>query len=105
MDLTQIRFQSLFEKQGEVTEVKINFDRSGRSEGTGSVLFRHLADAQNAVRAYNGQKLNGLELDLKIGVEEPKRRNTSVDDSFDDIDEDEIEQVIQRKVTIVGFVI
>lgn len=45
--------------QNQVETVDLLRDRNGRATGEALAVFNSLADAQNAVRRYNGGDLNG----------------------------------------------
>jgi RNA recognition motif-containing protein len=56
--------QDLFSKEGDVHEVTVDFDRSGRSSGLATVAFAKKADAAKAVTKYNGASLENNVLKL-----------------------------------------
>ncbi|EGC38820.1 hypothetical protein DICPUDRAFT_75578 [Dictyostelium purpureum] len=57
----------VFEKIGEIKTIKINYDRSGRSEGSGYVVFSKDVDAKHAYERYNGAQLDGLHIVITKG--------------------------------------
>jgi hypothetical protein len=46
--------------------VKIEYDQSGRSEGSATVMFGSKSDAERAVKTFNGRTLD----DTKVGHNE-----------------------------------
>lgn len=58
--------QDVFERVGTVKKVIIRYDRSGRSEGTAEVTFARKADADSAVRKYNGVSIDGKPVRLSV---------------------------------------
>jgi RNA recognition motif-containing protein len=63
-NVTQEELQDLFSKEGDVHEVTVDFDRSGRSSGLATVAFANKADAAKAVTKYNGASLENNVLKL-----------------------------------------
>lgn len=58
--------QELFGTVGEVTKAEVDYDRSGRSLGTGQVLYPRVADAKRALAKFNGVELDGKPMHLKL---------------------------------------
>jgi len=58
--VTEDDLKDLFQQVGDVKKATIHYDRSGRSEGTGDVIFARKGDAEEAIK-----KFNGVELDKK----------------------------------------
>lgn len=44
---------------GPVLNLKLQYDRSGRSTGTAYVIYETAADAKRAIREYDGANANG----------------------------------------------
>jgi len=65
-NVTQEELQDLFAKEGEIKEVAVDFDRSGRSTGLATVAFTNKADADKAVTKYHGAQLENNTLKLSI---------------------------------------
>ncbi|KYQ94241.1 RNA-binding region RNP-1 domain-containing protein [Tieghemostelium lacteum] len=57
----------IFRKVGEVKSCKINYDRSGRSNGTGYVIYEKHRDAMEAQRLYQDANLDGKPLSITFG--------------------------------------
>jgi RNA recognition motif-containing protein len=74
-NVTQEDLQELFSAVGMVSQIKIHFDRSGRSEGKASVYFVHEEDAKTAVEEYHGRQLDGLELSVMYDPQASKKGN------------------------------
>lgn len=67
--------RAIFEAVGEVEEVKIIMDReTGRSKGFGFVTFSDSADAQEAVKKFDGQEVDGRRVKVSEAVENNNRR-------------------------------
>lgn len=58
--------KELFSEVGDLKRHAIHYDRSGRSKGTGEVVFARRAHAEAAVRRYNNVQLDGKPLKLEI---------------------------------------
>jgi len=50
--------KDLFESVGDIKRATVNFDKSGRSLGTATVVFSRRVDAQTALRKYNNVPLD-----------------------------------------------
>lgn len=60
--------QELFSESGDVQSAKVDYDKSGRSNGTASVIFARRSDALAAVKKYNGVELEGRILSVTIAA-------------------------------------
>lgn len=58
--------KELFSEVGDLKRHAVHYDRSGRSKGTGEVVFARRADAETAVKRYNSVQLDGKPLKLEI---------------------------------------
>lgn len=58
--------QELFEDIGAIRSAHVNFDESGRSLGTGEVVYERRADAVTAQQKYNGINLDGRPMNITI---------------------------------------
>ncbi|CEL92651.1 unnamed protein product [Vitrella brassicaformis CCMP3155] len=56
----------LFQSIGQVVKVWIDYDSTDRSAGSGGVVFASTADAEQAVKRYNGKLLDGKQLSLEL---------------------------------------
>lgn len=65
--------QGLFSQMGPLLKLDINYDRAGRSTGSVFVTYEHHADAQEAVREFDGANAKGQPIRLKVLP--PRRRN------------------------------
>ncbi|KAI9366008.1 hypothetical protein DFJ73DRAFT_806650 [Zopfochytrium polystomum] len=60
--------QELFKPIGPIKSAVLNFDASGRSKGTGTVIFRRNGDASKAVETYHNRTLDGKPMKLELVV-------------------------------------
>uniref|UniRef100_A0A060TC52 ARAD1D33352p n=1 Tax=Blastobotrys adeninivorans TaxID=409370 RepID=A0A060TC52_BLAAD len=65
-ELNEEDLESLFSKVGEVKKVKIQYDRSGRSEGVAWVTFGDAHSAREAIELYNGKPAAGQRITITI---------------------------------------
>lgn len=64
MALTQL--QDLFESIGDVKRANVNFDKSGRSLGTATVVFSRRGDAVAALKKYNNVPLDDQPMKISL---------------------------------------
>ncbi|KAJ4779837.1 THO complex subunit 4 [Rhynchospora pubera] len=64
--VTDEDIQELFSVIGEIKHYSINYDRTGRSEGTAEVVFARHADALVAVKRYDNMLLDGKPIKIDI---------------------------------------
>jgi len=81
--------KELFSEVGDLKRHAVHYDRSGRSKGTGEVVFARRADAETAVKRYNNVQLDGKPLKLEIvgtnltvPAPNPQPRNWAVGNSI-----------------------
>lgn len=65
-DLTEDDLDGLFSRVGPIEKIKIQYDRSGRSEGYAWVTYRNPGDAHEAVKKFDGKKAAGQTISLTI---------------------------------------
>lgn len=65
-DLNEEDLEGLFSQVGSIDKVKIQYDRSGRSEGYAWVTYRYPEDAFEAIRKFDGKKAAGQTISLTI---------------------------------------
>jgi hypothetical protein len=58
--------QELFSQVGQVKKHGLNFDQNGRSKGTAEVIFANRQSAMQAIKSYNGVKLDGKPLRIEL---------------------------------------
>ena len=58
--------QELFSQVGQVKKAGLNFDQNGRSKGTAEVILARRQDAMQAIKTYNGVKLDGRPLRIEL---------------------------------------
>ena len=58
--------QELFSQVGAVKKAGLNFDQNGRSKGTAEVILARRQDAMQAIKTYNGVKLDGRPLRIEL---------------------------------------
>lgn len=67
------RLQEIFSQHGNVSEVKIVFDRdTGRSKGFGFVTFDDPGAASAAIKALDGSELDGRRIKVNEAQERPR---------------------------------
>ncbi|PGH13530.1 hypothetical protein AJ80_06280 [Polytolypa hystricis UAMH7299] len=65
-DLTENDLEDLFTRIGPVTALSLRYDRAGRSEGVAFVTYKRLADAQTAIREFDGANAKGQPIQLTL---------------------------------------
>ena len=68
-DVTEADLKELMGSFGPVLKVKMLFDKSGRSEGSATVLFKTRAGAAKAVEECHGRTLDGQPMQLSFAPE------------------------------------
>ena len=62
-ELTKEDLTELFTRIGPILNIRLTYDKSGRSNGVAYVTFSSLADANEAIREFNGANAAGSNLD------------------------------------------
>merc|ERR1712228_404632 len=74
--------KEIFAKLGKVKKAMLNFDGSGRSRGTGEIIFATKAIAQKAVEEYDRAEVDGRPMYLKLAdggaAAKPKKKEIVV---------------------------
>lgn len=65
-DVSSEDLRDIFQMVGRVRNAEVNFDRTGRSKGTGEVVFDSASDAERAVLQYNDAKCKGMPIRLDL---------------------------------------
>eukprot|EP01127_Copromyxa_protea_P008896 TRINITY_DN2050_c0_g1_i2.p1 TRINITY_DN2050_c0_g1~~TRINITY_DN2050_c0_g1_i2.p1 ORF type:complete len:259 (-),score=63.27 TRINITY_DN2050_c0_g1_i2:45-779(-) len=65
-DVLEESLEELFSTCGTVHSVKVFYDKSGRSEGKGEVVFKSNGEAERAVREYNGVSIEGQPMTVEV---------------------------------------
>ncbi|KAM9955906.1 hypothetical protein ACTFIW_002114 [Dictyostelium discoideum] len=75
--ISEADLKVLFDSLGEIKQIKIHYDHSGRSDGTGYVIYSRHNDAMAALKKYNGAQLDGRTLKITTGpsLQEDVRKN------------------------------
>jgi len=73
-DLTEDDLFELFTRIGSVVDVKLRYDRAGRSEGVAFVSYRRTKDAQDAIDEFDGANAKGQPIRLTL-LPQPRRDN------------------------------
>lgn len=66
--------QELFSRIGDVVDVKLRYDRAGRSEGVAFVNYNRVRDANEAIREFDGANAKGQPIRLTL-LPQPRREN------------------------------
>ncbi|CAN1746979.1 THO complex subunit 4A [Linum perenne] len=66
VDALDCLLQLLFSDIGELKRYSINYDKSGRSKGTGEVVYARREDALTAIKRYNNVQLDGKPLHIEL---------------------------------------
>jgi THO complex subunit 4 len=68
--------EELFSRIGPIVKVDLEYDRAGRSEGIAYVIYESAADAENAIREYDGANAKGQPIRLsEVTSRTVSRRN------------------------------
>lgn len=67
-------FQELFSRIGTVSDVKLRYDRAGRSDGVAYVSYQRARDADQAIREFDGANAKGQPIRLTL-LQQPRRDN------------------------------
>jgi len=70
-DVLDDDLMEIFSEEGEVKYASVRFDRSGRSEGKGDVIFARYSDAERAVANLDNVELNGQIIRVRIARNNP----------------------------------
>ncbi|KAN0048122.1 hypothetical protein ACTA71_002517 [Dictyostelium dimigraforme] len=75
--ISEADLKVLFDSLGDIKQIKIHYDLSGRSDGTGYVIYSRHNDAMAALKKYNGAQLDGRTLKITTGpsLQEDVRKN------------------------------
>lgn len=80
-NVTEDQLKEIFEKYGEIKSLKLITDReTGRSRGFAFVEFAEKDSANNAIKEYNGQTLDGRSVVVKVANDKaarPPRRSSN----------------------------
>lgn len=78
-DTTDVQIRALFAQVGEISEVNVIMDRdTGKSKGFAFVLMANDAAAQDAIRRFNGHKMD----DRALTVNEARPREDRSNSDF-----------------------
>jgi len=78
-EVSENDLKELFEEVGDVSKVRIKYDKAGRSDGEATIVFNSKSDAQRAIDKFNNVDLDGMEMHIKM--DNSKRNNNSNNDS------------------------
>lgn len=65
-EVSENDLRTVFENIGEIVNVRIKYDISGRSEGEATVTFSSSEEAEKAINEYDGIELNGENISIKL---------------------------------------
>jgi len=82
-DVLEEELKELMQKVGDVENVEIFYDESGRSIGKAEVVFRAHSQAERAVTEYHGASIDEQAMEIKIlgQVRTSQGRSSSADSS------------------------
>lgn len=66
--VSDLDIKQIFEDIGPVKRSGINYDKNGRSLGTGYVLFKEKKSAIDAIKKFNGERLDGRPMQITLGA-------------------------------------
>jgi RNA recognition motif-containing protein len=76
-DVDDQELHDIFSEQGTVASAKIITDRdTGKSRGFGFVEFPDDAQAQAAIKAYDGAELSGRTITVKVAEDKPRNNDS-----------------------------
>ncbi|KAJ3100335.1 hypothetical protein HK100_004723 [Physocladia obscura] len=67
-NVTQQDLHELFSTIGPVKSAVLNFDHTGKSTGTGTVIYRRSGDSQRAITEFNGRQFDGRPMRIELIV-------------------------------------
>ncbi|RMZ78990.1 hypothetical protein DV737_g3626, partial [Chaetothyriales sp. CBS 132003] len=73
-DLTEDEIYELFTRIAPVADIRMRYDRAGRSEGIAFVTYEHVADARQAIREFDGANAKGQPIRIQL-LQLPRRDN------------------------------
>jgi len=78
-EVSEDDLKNLFEEVGEVSKVRIKYDKAGRSDGEATIVFNSKSDAQRAINKYDGVELQGMEMKIKMDYSHSSRNKENND--------------------------
>ncbi|KAJ3208426.1 hypothetical protein HDU82_002515 [Entophlyctis luteolus] len=67
-NVTSQDFRELFSTIGPVKSAVLNFDHTGKSTGTGTVIYKRAGDTQRAITEFNGRLFDGRPMRIELVV-------------------------------------
>ncbi|KAJ9129535.1 RNA-binding domain-containing protein [Coniochaeta hoffmannii] len=78
-ELTEEDLDGLFKRIGPIRDLKLMYDRAGRSEGTAFVTYESYQDAKEAIREFDGANAAGQPIHLTLLPSGPPPRRNPFD--------------------------
>ncbi|ORX55395.1 RNA-binding domain-containing protein [Piromyces finnis] len=76
-EVSEKDLKKIFEEVGEVSKVRIKYDKAGRSEGEATIVFNSRSDALKAIDKFDGVDLDGMDMKIKMDDSYSRKNNNN----------------------------